>query len=540
MKHSTYDYIVVGAGSAGCVIANRITENPDVRVLLVEAGPRDNSLKLKVPAAFIYNYTSAQHNWMYYTEPDPYMDGQRVFCPRGKVLGGSSSINGLAWVRGHAKDFDRWAEQGLPSWSYAHCLPYFKRMETYSGGGDDYRGGCGPLHIYRPKHENPLYDIFLEAVQQAGYPLSKDTNGYQQEGFSPMDQSIHNGKRSSTSVAYLDPIRGRKNLKILTRCHVTRIIFNGPRATGIEYQQYGKTNRAHCEAEVIVSAGAVNSPQLLMLSGIGPGAHLRKHNISVISDLPGVGQNLQDHWDTQVQQVCTKPISVNNEISFLNRGKNGLRWLMTKDGPAATNQSEIAGYVRSVSSDQPDLQICFMPLAFNYEKMQPIAPHGFRLFVMPLRSSSLGQIKLKSHNPLDAPAILCNYISTEKDKQDLRDVIEISRNIISQKAFYPVRGEELEPGEKVRSNEDIDKFVRLRGKPTHHLCGTCKMGIDDTAVVDESLKVYGVTGLRVADASIMPTITSGNINAPVIMIGEKASDLLADRVPEQPLRVPVG
>jgi choline dehydrogenase len=535
----TYDYIIVGAGSAGCVIANRLTENPDVSVLLLEAGPRDNSLKLKVPAAFIYNYTSPQYNWTYHTEPEPQLDGRRIFCPRGKVLGGSSSINGMAFVRGQAQDFDGWAEKSLPSWSYAHCLPYFRRMETYSGGEDECRGGSGPLHIRRPEHRHPLYDYFLEAVQQAGYPLTKDTNGFQQEGFSPMDQSIYNGSRSSTSVAYLDPIRHRENLSIAVDCQVTRILLEGTRATGVEYRQSGKIQQVHAGAEVILCAGATNSPQLLMLSGIGPAAQLHKHGITVAADLPGVGENLQDHWDCQIQQECTRPISVNPEISLFNRAKNGARWLISKDGPAATNQSEIAGYVRSTSSDRPDLQICFMPLAINYEKMKPISPHGFLLFAMPLRPDSSGHVKLISANPFDAPAILCNYLATERDRQEQRDVVTICRNIIAQKAFDPIRGREIDPGNHARSNAEIDSFVINHGKPTHHLCGSCKMGVDDKAVVDESLRVYGIEALRVADASIMPSITSGNTNAPAIMIGEKASDIFADRVPEKPIEVAI-
>ena len=536
---STYDYIIVGAGSAGCVLANRLSENPDVSVLLLEAGPADRSLWLKVPAAFIYEYTSPRHNWLYHTDPEPQLDGRRVYCPRGKVLGGSSSINGMAYVRGQAQDFDSWAAQDLPSWSYAHCLPYFKRMETYSGGEDEFRGGNGPLKIHRPAHANPLYDYFLESVQQAGYPLSQDTNGGRQEGFGPMDQSIYNGRRSSTSTAYLDPVRRRANLTVMTGCHVTRILLDGNRTRGVEVLQAGKLHRIEAGEEVIVAAGATNSPQLLMLSGIGPADDLRRHGIDVVGDLPGVGANLQDHWDFQLQQECTRPLSVNPEMSLLNRAKNGLRWLLNQDGPAATNQSEVAGYVRSRSSDRPDLQICFMPLAFNYEKMQPVAPHGFLLFAMPLRPTSAGRVSLKSADPLEPPSILCNYLETEEDRRDMIDLLDVCRNIVAQSAFDPVRGGEIDPGPGVRNEADVLRFVKNHGKPTHHLCGTCKMGIDTMAVVDEHLRVHGIEGLRVIDASIMPTITSGNTNAPSIMIGEKGADLLAGRSQLPPLDVSV-
>ncbi|MEM7562558.1 MAG: GMC family oxidoreductase N-terminal domain-containing protein, partial [Pseudomonadota bacterium] len=408
MSRAGYDYIIVGAGSAGCPLANRLSENPDIEVLLLEAGPADDSLKLKVPAAFIYNYTSAKHNWMYYTEPEPHMGNQRLFCPRGKVMGGSSSINGMAWVRGHASDFDHWAAQGLSSWSYAHCLPYFKRMESFSGGENDYRGGDGPLQITAPKYENPLYQTFLDACEQAGYPLSGDTNGFQQEGFGPMDQSIHKGVRSSASSAYIAPVTNRPNLHIKTNVQVTRVLFKGDQASGVETVINDQYQDFVANEEVILSAGAVNSPQLLMLSGIGDAQTLRQHGITVRSDLSGVGSNLQDHWDVSLQQESLQPFSVNNQMTHFGMAKNTLRWLLTKDGPAATNQSEIAGYVRTVSSDIPDLQICFMPMAFDYEKMEPIAKHGFRLFGMPLRPTSRGHIKLKSSDPFSAPAITCN------------------------------------------------------------------------------------------------------------------------------------
>ncbi len=533
-----FDYVIVGAGSAGCALAFRLSEDPAVKVLLLEAGPTDRNLKLHVPAAFIYNYTSRRHNWMYFTEPDANVDNKRVFCPRGKVLGGSSSINGLAFVRGHALDFDNWAAQGLPEWSYAHCLPYFMRMETYSGGGDSYRGDSGPLKVYRPPHQNPLYDIFLEACQQAGYPISHDTNGYQQEGFGPMDQNIHLGRRASAATAYLKPSRQRANLTVWTDSHVARVTSRGNRAVGVEGHRNRRAFIVEARCEVVLSAGAINSPQLLMLSGIGPAADLERHGIRVVADLPGVGQNLHDHFDVSLQQECTEPLSVNSDILLANRIKHGLRWLIRQDGPAATNQSEVAGYMRTSSTNWPDLQISFMPLAIDYEKMQPIVDHGFRLFGMPLRPTSRGAVTLKSPNPFEAPSIVCNYLSTTKDREDFRDLIDVSRTIVAQKAFDRVRGRELEPGANVRSAADIDRFVRNKGKATHHVCGSCRMGVDDMAVVDGQLRVHGVDALRVVDASVMPQITSGNLNAPSIMIGEKAADFFAGRTPLQPLQVP--
>ena len=538
-KQDSYDYIVVGAGSAGCPVATRLSENPDISVLLLEAGPVDKSLLLKIPGASIHEYNSARHNWMYYTEPDPQMHDQRVFCPRGKVLGGSSSINGCAFVRGHARDFDNWANQGLPAWSYAHCLPYFKRLETFSGGGDDYRGDGGPLQVTAPLHLNPLYDIFLEACQQAGFALSKDTNGYRQEGFGPMDQSIHDGRRSSTSAAYLKPARRRPNLHVKTGVHVARILISDKIVLGVEALVNNRPVKWYAGEEVILSAGAVNSPQLLLLSGIGPTKPLRRLRIPVKADLPGVGLNLQDHWGVSVQQECTRPLSSNQELTRLGSVKNGLRWLLFNDGPAATNQSEIAGYIRNTSTQVPDLQIGFMPVAFDYERMRAIAAHGFRLSGMPLRPTSRGCIELKSSDPLDAPAITCNYLASQRDRNDYLDLIRISRELIAQPAFDGVRGKELEPGSGKATAPELLDFVKFFGKAMHHLCGSCKMGLDEMAVVDEQLRVYGVDGLRVIDASIMPKITSGNTNAPSIMIGEKGADLLAGRKPLPPLDVPV-
>ena len=536
----SFDYIIIGAGSAGCVLANRLSAQPEVRVLLLEAGPVDESINIHMPAALAHNLGDARVNWMYVTEPDPHMDNRRLPCARGRTLGGSSSINFMAYVRGHALDYDHWAANSLPSWSFAHCLPYFKKSETYDRGADDYRGGDGPLHVTAPTYEdNRLWEVFLAGCQQAGYPISADTNGFQQEGFACMDQTIHKGRRWSTATAFLRPVMGRPNLTVRTGCLTTRILFEGTRASGVEYAREGGLTAVQAEREVILSGGALNSPQVLMLSGLGKADDLRALDIPVVLDQPSIGANLQDHVNITVQQECTQPVSMRPELAPFAKLKAGLSWFLFKKGAAATNHFHVGGYIRSRPGlEQPDVQLCFIPLAVNFDGSFPTPGHGFQGHIMPLRPTSRGHVKLKSNDPHEAPAILFNYMQTENDRREMRDGLRLMREIFAQKAFDAYRGRELSPGDGIQSDEELDADLRARGIPTHHPSCTCRMGIDDDAVVDEELRVRGIEGLRVVDASVMPAVISGNINAPVIMIAEKAADLIAGNPPHEPMYVP--
>jgi choline dehydrogenase len=530
-----YDYIIVGAGSAGCVLANRLTEDADCRVLLLEAGPPDASIFIHMPSAFAYPLADDKFNWAYVTEPEPYMDNRRMSCPRGRVIGGSSSINGMVYIRGHALDYDGWADKsGMAHWNYFSCLPYFRKAETRLQGADDYHGGSGPLYVTTPPMRNPLFRAFIEAGQQAGYAYTPDMNGYQQEGLGPMDSTTYRGRRWSTAVAYLRPAMRRPGLKVIDRCLVTRVRFEGTRACGVEYAHAGQLATARARREVIVCGGAINSPQVLMLSGIGDAAALARHGIAAVAHLPGVGSNLQDHIETYVQHACTQPITLYSTQNLLAKARIGIEWLLFHTGLGATNHFEAGGFIRSQAGVRhPDLQYHFLPIAMNYDGSDQVRQHGFQAHVGPMRPTATGQVSLRSADPREKVRVQFNYMSTEGDRREFRDGIKLTREIFAQQAFDPYRGAELSPGLQVRTDAEIDAHIRRKAESAYHNSCTCKMGADNDpmAVVDGELRVRGVTGLRVVDASIMPAVVSGNLNAPTIMIAEKAADLIRGRAP---------
>ncbi len=522
-----FDYIVVGAGSAGCVLANRLTEDAATRVLLIESGGSDAHLLMAMPSALGMAMNIRHANWNYESEPEPALEGRRISCPRGRVIGGSSSINGMVYIRGNPLDFEAWTAAGARGWGFADVLPYFKRAETREEGGDAYRGHEGPLHTSYGPMRNPLYQAFIDAGREAGYPVTEDVNGFQQEGFGRMDRTIRRGRRWSAARAYLDPIRRRPNLTVWSHTLVERITFDGLRATGVRCIQNGVRWTPKARREVIVAGGAINSPQLLMLSGVGPAAALRGHGIPVVADRPGVGANLTDHLEIYFQVAATQPITLYSSLGLVPRGMIGARWLLRRDGLGATNHFESCAFIRSRPGVRwPDLQYHFLPAAISYNGKDVAERHGFQVHVGPMRSKSRGAVVLRSADPRQAPALHFNYMSHPDDWTEMRAAIRLTREIFNQPAFAPFRGEEIEPGEAVRSDEAIDAFVKARVESAYHPCSTCRMGEagDPMAVVDPSTRVIGVEGLRVADASVMPTITTGNLNAPTIMLAEKAAD----------------
>lgn len=535
-----FDYIVVGAGSAGCVLANRLTEDEKSTVLLLEAGGKDNSIFIKMPAALAYPLNGTKYNWAYRSEPEPHLNGRTMYCPRGRVLGGSSSVNGMAYVRGHAKDYDRWASYGLTGWDYASILPYFKKSENRELGADVYHGENGPLNVHRLPMNNPLHQAWLKAGEQAGIGRTDDQNGYRQSGNGPMDTTIKGGERLSTSRAFLKPAMNRKNLEVKTRALVSKIRFENGRAVGLDFSVGGAKQSATVRKEIILSAGSINSPQVLMLSGIGPAAHLREHGIDIVVDAPDVGGNLQDHLEVYIQYKCTQPVSIYSLTRPLGKLRVGIEWLLTRNGPGASCQFETGGFMSlSNSSGHPDIQWHFLPIAVDYDGKNPVREHGFQVHVGPMRPKSRGRISLRSATDTDAPRILFNYLEAEEDRADFRAGLKLTRKIISQPAFDDFRGTEIQPGATLNSDDEIDAFVRARVESAYHPVGTCRMGTDDKSVVDGDGKVRGVEGLRVVDASIMPDITSGNTNAPTIMIAEKIADSIRGQNPAAPVHAPV-
>ncbi len=527
------DFVIIGSGSAGSAMAYRLSEDGKYSVIVVEFGGTDIGPFIQMPAALSFPMNMSTYDWGFTSEPEPHLGGRTLVTPRGKVIGGSSSINGMVYVRGHAHDFDHWAESGATGWSYADVLPYFKRMEHSHGGEPGWRGTDGPMHVQRGQRDNPLFHAFVDAGRQAGFEVTDDYNGSKQEGFGAMEQTIHNGRRWSAANAYLRPALKQKNMTLVSG-FARRVIIESGRATGVEITRRRRTEVIRARREVIIAASSINSPKLLMLSGIGPAAHLKEHGIPVLADRPGVGQNLQDHMEVYIQQESLKPITLNSRLGLFSKAIIGAEWLFFKTGHGATNHFESAAFVRSKPGvDYPDIQYHFLPAAIRYDGRAAVKGHGFQAHVGPMRSKSRGSVTLRSSDPFEKPKIVFNYMSHPDDWADFRHAVRLTREIFAQAALDPYRGKEISPGAQVQSDEEIDDFLREHAESAFHPCGTCKMGAvsDPMAVVDPQCRVIGVEGLRVADSSIFPRVTNGNLNGPSIMAGEKASDHILGRDP---------
>jgi choline dehydrogenase len=525
------DYVIVGAGSAGCALAYRLSESGKHSVIVIEYGGSDIGPFIQMPAALSFPMNMSRYDWGFRTEPEPHLGGRTLATPRGKVVGGSSSINGMVYVRGHARDFDHWAEVGAKGWGFTDVLPYFRRMENVKGGEEGWRGTDGPLHVQRGSRLNPLYQTFIEAGREAGFEITEDYNGSKQEGFGPMEQTIHQGRRWSAANAYLKPALKRQNVS-LVRGFARRVVIENQRATGVEIEARSSIQVVKARREVILAASSINSPKLLLLSGIGPAEELRSLGIDVVADRPGVGRNLQDHLELYIQQACREPITLHSRLNLFSKALIGAEWLFFRSGLGATNHFEAAAFVRSRPGvDYPDIQYHFLPAAIRYDGKAVAKVHGFQAHVGPMRSKSRGRVALASPDPREGPKIRFNYMSHEEDWIDFRRCIRLTREIFSQPVFAPFSDYEIAPGPDVASDDALDDYVREHVESAYHPCGTCRMGSadDPMSVVDPELRVIGVDSLRVADSSVFPRITNGNLNAPTIMLGEKAADHILDK-----------